>query len=108
VDPLRLLARFNGQVPLTFVSGDAASVPTQQGWDALVNALVSESESEGEISLGPAQAAGAVFELLRGSEDGATWSAGAPLPPGPLQSLASAGGAVYFVRRDGRAFRIAP
>jgi len=105
VDPQRLLARFNGAAPLTLVSGDAAIVPTQQGWDALVSALVTESESEGEISLGPAQA-DAAFELLR--SQGAAWTAGAALPAGSPRSLAAAGAAVYVVRDDGRAFRIAP
>ena len=106
VDPSRLLARFNGTAPLTGVANDVAWVPTQQGWDALVKALVTESESEGEISLGPAQAE-AAFELLRG-QDG-TWTAsGTPLPKGPPRSIASGKDVVFVVRRDGRAWRIAP
>lgn len=108
VDPQRLLARFNGAAPISFVSGDAATVPTQQGWDALVAFLVTESEAENEISLGPAQAANVGFELLRSSDAGAKWAAGTPLPPGSPRSLAAADHAVYVVRHDGRAFRIAP
>jgi hypothetical protein len=107
VDPQRLLARFNGAAPLSGVSGGVAFAPPQASWDALVATLVAESESEHEISLGPAQTAGAVFELLRSTDSGATWAAG-PLPPGSPQSIASGAGAVFVVRRDGRAWRIAP
>ncbi len=107
VDPLRLLARFNGAVPLSGVSGGVAFAPPKATWDALVATLVAESESEHEISLGPAQTEGAVFELLRSIDSGATWAAG-PLPPGSPQSIAAGAGAVFVVRRDGRAWRIAP
>ena len=105
LDPQRLVARFNGGAPLSGVEGDVAWGPPQESWEAMVAALVSESESEREISLGPAQAKGAVFELLQ-SSDG-KWTR-APLPPGAPQSIAAAQGAVLLVRRDGRAFRIAP
>jgi photosystem II stability/assembly factor-like uncharacterized protein len=107
VDPLRLLSHFNGAAPLSGVSGAAAFAPPQPSWDALVAALVVESESEHEISLGPGRTEGAVFELLRSSDGGSSWSAG-PLPPGPPQSIAAGADAVFMVRADGRAWRIAP
>ena len=105
LDPQRLVARFNGGAPVTGVEGAVAWAPGQQAWDALVSALVAESETEHEISLGPAQAPGAVFELLRA--EAGSWTSG-PLPAGSPQSIAAAEGAVLFVRRDGRAWRIAP
>lgn len=109
VDPLRLLARFNSGAPLTAVSGEAFVAPTQQGWEALVAALAAASANEGEISLGPGQAPGASFELLRSADGGATWAPLAAAPPAlSAQSLASARGVIYLVRRDGRAFRVAP
>ena len=105
VDPQRLVARFNGGLPVSGVEGDVAWAPPRQSWDALVSALVAESESEHEISLGPAQSEGALFELLKAQEG--SWTS-APLPPGAPRSIAGAQGAVLFVRRDGRAFRISP
>jgi photosystem II stability/assembly factor-like uncharacterized protein len=107
VDPLRLLSRFNGAVALSGVSGGVAFAPPQSSWDALVATLVAESESEHEISLGPARTEGAAFELLRSSDGGASWTAG-PLPPGSPQSIAAGADAVFVVRSDGRAWRIAP
>ncbi len=105
LDPQRLVARFNGGAPLTGVEGEVAWAPPQQSWEAMVSALVTESESEHEISLGPAQTPGAVFELLQ--SQGESWVSG-PLPAGSPQSIAAAQGAVLIVRRDGRAWRIAP
>ena len=105
LDPQRLVARFNGGAPLTGVEGEVAWAPPQQSWEAMVSALVTESETEHEISLGPAQTPGAVFELLQ--PQGESWVSG-PLPAGSPQSIAAAQGAVLFVRRDGRAWRIAP
>jgi photosystem II stability/assembly factor-like uncharacterized protein len=107
VDPQRLLARFNDAVPLSGVSGGVAFAPPQKSWDALVATLVAESESEHEISLGPAPTPGAIFDLLRSTDSGATWTA-APPPLGSPQSIAAGAGAVFVVRRDGRAWRIAP
>jgi len=107
VDPLRLLSRFNGAAPLSGVSGGVAFAPPRPSWDALVATLVAESESEHEISLGPARTEGAAFELLRSSDGGASWTAG-PLPPGSPQSIAAGAEAVFVVRSDGRAWRIAP
>ncbi len=105
LDPQRLVARFNGGAPVSGVEGDVAWAPTPQSWEAMVSLLVSESETEHEISLGPAQAVGAVFELLQ--ERGGSWTSG-PLPAGSPQSIAAAQGAVLLVRRDGRAWRIGP
>ena len=99
------MARFNGGLPVSGVEGDVAWAPSRQSWDALVSALVAESESEHEISLGPAQSEGALFELLKAQEG--SWTS-APLPPGAPRSIAGAQDAVLFVRRDGRAFRISP
>lgn len=79
VDPLRLLARFNGGMPLSGVSGGAAFAATDAWWGVLTEAMANESESEGEISLGPGISTlrkSPPFELLR-SADGATWQ---PLP----------------------------
>ena len=105
LDPQRLVARFNGNAPVTGVEGSVAWAPPQKSWDAMVAALIAESESEHEISLGPARTASAVFELLEAQ--GGSWTP-APLPPGSPQSIAGAQGAVLLVRSDGRAFRISP
>ena len=104
VDPQRLLSRY-GTLPLTIVSGDVASVPTEAYWNALVDALASQSKEEGEISLGPGRAAfnGAGFELLQGP----AWTPlAAKLPPGYLRSMAATPGEVFVVRGDGRAWAI--
>ena len=53
VDPLRLLARYNGGMALSGVSGGAAYAATEAWWDALADAMARQSEGEGEIS--PAQ-----------------------------------------------------
>ena len=105
LDPQRLVARFNGGAPVSGVEGDAAWAPPRPSWEAMVSALVTESVTEHEISLGPAQTPGAVFELLQ--EKGGSWTSG-PLPAGSPRSIAVAQGAVLVVRGDGRAWRIAP
>src|SRR5205823_3105873 len=88
LDPVRLLAHFNAGLPLAGAAqagGEMyAHVPTAAYWDLLAAAMASASDSEGEISLGPGWARPepglAMFELLRSSDRGATWSALSPIP----------------------------
>jgi hypothetical protein len=119
VDPARLLAHFNSGLQLTAVSGGIAVAPTPEYWDALVAALVAESEAEGEISLGPGVAdypRGAAFEVLR-SGDGGTWRSIESIPPGAPpgivaypESIAAADGQAFFVlagrSRNGARWRV--
>ena len=68
VDPLRLLARFNGGAPLSGVSGDVAWVATEARWNALAGALAEQSQSDGEFSLGPGSPVkddAVAYELLK-------------------------------------------
>jgi hypothetical protein len=82
VDPLRLLARFNAGRALTGVAGDKildAYAPTRQFWDSLVDAIIAESDAEGEIALSPGtrapdSAPDGAFELLFSTDRGASWS----------------------------------
>ena len=82
LDPLRLLPRFNSGRRLTGITGEKflyAYVPTQQLWDSLVDAMVTESDAEGEIALGsgrpgPGSALDGAFELLFSNDGGAHWS----------------------------------
>jgi hypothetical protein len=83
LDPARLLSRFNSGRALTGVvragqgDGFVAWAPTEPFWNQLADAAVTESDAQGEISLGPAQPPRIIeiqpFELLR-SADGAAWS----------------------------------
>src|SRR5207237_589201 len=82
LDPLRLLARFNSGRALTGVAGDKvlhAYAPTEQFWNSLVDAMVAESDAEGEIALspgrrGPGTAPDGAFEILFSTDGGASWS----------------------------------
>ena len=105
VDPMRLVARFNGGLPLSGIAGSTAYAATQPYWDALVKALADESQEEGEISLGPGRPAwkgGAAYELLQ--RDGDRWTAlpGEP-PPSFPQSIAPG---IFLVGGNGRAWAI--
>ena len=82
LDPLRLLARFNSGRALTGIAGDKvlhAYAPTEQFWNSLVDAMVAESDAEGEIALSPGRrgldsAPDVAFELLFSTDGGAGWS----------------------------------
>src|SRR3989442_1538646 len=82
LDPLRLLARFNSGRALTGIAGDKvlhAYAPTEQFWNSLVDAMVAESDAEGEIALSPGRrgldsAPEVAFELLFSTDGGASWS----------------------------------
>jgi len=86
LDPLRLLARFNSGRALTGVAGNKvlyAYAPAEQFWTSLVDAMVAESDAEGEIALssstrGLENAPDGAFELLFSTDGGATWN---ELPP---------------------------
>ena len=86
LDPVRLLARFNSGRALTGVAGDKvlfAYAPTKQFWSTLVDAMVAESDAEGEIALSPGtrgleNAPDGAFELLFSTDSGASWN---ELPP---------------------------
>src|SRR5438445_5679152 len=86
LDPLRLLARFNSGRALTGVAGDKvlyAYAPTEQFWTSLVDAMVAESDAEGEIALSPGthgleNAPDGAFELMFSTDGGASWN---ELPP---------------------------
>ena len=86
LDPLRLLARFNSGRALTGVAGNKvlyAYAPAEQFWTSLVDAMVTESDAEGEIALssstrGLENAPDGAFELLFSTDGGATWN---ELPP---------------------------
>ncbi|MCA1825732.1 MAG: hypothetical protein LC689_02190 [Myxococcales bacterium] len=105
VDPIRLVAHFNGGLPLSGVADDVAYAATQPYWDALVKALADESQEEGEISLGPGRVAwtgGAAYELLH-RESGA-WT---PLAGEPPQSFPrSIAPGIFLVGGNGRAWAI--
>ncbi len=86
LDPLRLLASFNGGAPLTGLAhaGRTAQVyayaPTEAYWDKLVAAAVVMAEGAGEISLGDslvdaASLESGLFELLGSSDGGVTFAA---------------------------------
>jgi len=105
VDPMRLVARFNGGLPLSGIAGSTAYAATQPYWDALVKALADESQEEGEISLGPGRPAwkgGAAYELLQRDGDGWTALPGEP-PPSFPQSIAPG---IFLVGGNGRAWAI--
>ena len=107
VDPMRLVARFNGGLAVSGVSGDVGFAPTQAGWDALVASLADESQSEGEISLGPSNPPPPRewFELLRTADASPLPQ---QLPAGAPQSIAATQEAIFVVRGgDGRGWRIA-
>ncbi|HUJ28815.1 MAG TPA: sialidase family protein [Myxococcales bacterium] len=72
VDPLRLLAHFNGGAALSGTSGDVAYAATQTRWDALAEQLAAQSQEDGEISLGPGTPAdtATAYELLHLGADG--------------------------------------
>ena len=105
VDPARLLAHFNGGLPLSGASSGFAYAPTEAYWNALVDALAAESDAEGEISLGPGLPdfrGAAAFEVLRAA--GAGWQpvpADPPHPPSGIvaypASIAGAGAQAFFV-----------
>jgi hypothetical protein len=85
LDPARLLAHFNGGLPLAGAArGETAYAyaPTAAYWDLLAGAMAAASDSEGEISLGPGwprpELRIAMFELLRLEASG--WSALPPVP----------------------------
>jgi hypothetical protein len=86
LDPLRLLSRFNSGRALTGLAGDKvlyAYVPTEQFWSSLVDAMIAESDAEGEIALSPGtrgleSAPDGGFELLFSTDGGASWN---ELPP---------------------------
>jgi len=86
LDPLRLLARFNSGRALTGVAGNKvlyAYAPAEQFWTSLVDAMVAESDAEGEIALSPGthgleNAPDGAFELLFSTDGGASWN---ELPP---------------------------
>lgn len=67
VDPLRLLAHFNGGAALSGISGEVAYAATETRWDALAEQLAAQSQEEGEISLGPGAPAdtATAYELLQ-------------------------------------------
>ena len=82
LDPLRLLARFNSGRALTGIAGDKvlhAYAPTERFWNSLVDAMIAESDAEGEIALspggrGPVSAPDGAFEILFSTDGGASWS----------------------------------
>jgi hypothetical protein len=105
VDPIRLVARFNGGLPLSGVAGGAAYAATEAYWNALVDALAAESQEEGEISLGPGRpkwTGGAAYGLWRTSGDAWVPVPGEPPPVFP-QSIAPG---IFLVGGNGRAWAI--
>jgi hypothetical protein len=89
LDPVRLLSLYNEHRPLSGLSSGGGSalfafVPSEAQWSRLADEAIAATDVAGEISLGPGYPPkdpppSQPFELLRSSDDGATWEQGGPV-----------------------------
>jgi len=87
LDPVRLLSLYNEHRPLSGLSSGGGAlfawVPSEAQWSRLADEALTSTDVAGEISLGPGYPPkdppqSQPFELLRSSDEGATWEPGGP------------------------------